>query len=155
MDFMISGTNSNFRLIVFCAALVALFELSFFGIADAGDRYRELINCNLHQDACTQILGEVEVTLEVTPKPVKAMRDLSFKVTLTGKLPTVPEAPYIDLGMPGMDMGPNRVQLQSAGNAVYEGRGVIVRCPSGRRIWQATVTIPDLGQTDFIFDVIY
>jgi len=83
------------------------------------------------------------------------MQDLMFQVSLGGKLPKVIRLPYIDLGMPGMNMGPNRVQLKSAGNATYEGRGVIVRCPSGRRTWQATVTIPDVGQTDFIFDVVY
>jgi hypothetical protein len=57
--------------------------------------------------------------------------------------------------MPGMKMGPNRIQLKSAGNDTYEGRGVIVKCPSGRRTWRATVTVPDFGQTDFVFDVIY
>jgi len=83
------------------------------------------------------------------------MQDLSFRVTLDGKLPENSDSPYIDLGMPGMNMGPNRVQLKSAGNAAYEGRGVIVRCPSGRRTWQATIILPDVGQINFIFDVIY
>ena len=83
------------------------------------------------------------------------MQDLLFKVTLKPKRPQSTMAPTIDLGMPGMNMGPNRVQLKAAGNSLYEGRGVIVRCPSGRRTWQATVTLPDGGQTRFIFDVIY
>jgi len=38
---------------------------------------------------------------------------------------------------------------------VYEGKGVIVKCPSGHRVWRATVTVPDLGKAEFIFDVIY
>ena len=129
--------------------------LSAPGGITAGDKYQELINCDLHAGPCTQTLGGVEVILEATPKPIKAMQDLSFKITLTGKLPTAPKAPYIDLGMPGMKMGPNRVQLKPAGNDAYEGRGVIIKCPSGRKIWQATVTIPEAGQTDFIFNVIY
>jgi hypothetical protein len=54
-----------------------------------------------------------------------------------------------------MQMGPNRVRLISVGDHAYEGRGVIIKCPSGRKIWQATVTIPEAGQTDFIFNVIY
>ena len=65
------------------------------------------------------------------------------------------QLPYIDLGMPGMNMGPNRVQLKPVGKDTYEGQGVIVKCPSDRRIWQARLTIPDVGQADFIFDVIY
>ena len=140
---------------IFIVVLLTVLLLTVPGGGNTGDKYRELINCDLHQDACTQNLAGFTVTLEVTPRPVKAMQDLSFKVTLTGKLPPNTKLPYIDLGMPGMNMGPNRVQLKSAGNATYEGRGVIVRCPSGRRTWQATVTIPGVGQTDFIFDVIY
>jgi hypothetical protein len=93
--------------------------------------------------------------LAVTPRPVKAMQDLLFQVSITGNLTARTQLPYIDLGMPGMNMGPNRVQLKPAGNGTYKGQGVIVRCPSGRRTWQATVTIPGVGQTDFIFDVVY
>jgi len=135
--------------------LATLFLLTAAGPIGAGDKYQEMINCDLHRGACTQNLEGATITLTVTPRPVKAMQDLLFQVRLSGKLPEVTQLPYIDLGMPGMNMGPNRVQLKSAGKAVYEGRGVIVRCPSGRRTWQATVTVPDLGQTDFIFDVIY
>jgi len=121
----------------------------------AGDNDLEMINCNLHRGACTQDLPETTVTLVVTPRPVKAMQDLLFQVILSGKLPPNTNPPYIDLGMPGMKMGPNRVMLKSTGNAIYAGRGVIVKCPSGRRTWRATVNIPGAGQTDFIFDVIY
>jgi hypothetical protein len=143
--------RSNIIIIV----LLTVLLLTVPGGANAGDKYRDLINCDLHQSACTQNLAGSTVTLTVTPQPVKAMQDLIFQVAITGQLPPSSKLPYIDLGMPGMNMGPNRVQLKSTGNTTYEGSGVIVRCPSGRRTWQATVTIPDVGQTDFIFDVVY
>jgi len=54
-----------------------------------------------------------------------------------------------------MDMGPNRVELRPVKENVYEGQGVIVRCPSGRRTWKATVTLPESGKAEFVFDVIY
>ncbi len=113
------------------------------------------INCDLHYDTCTKSLSGCTVTLEVHPKPVKAMADLLFKVTLSGNLPADAHPSYIDLGMPGMNMGPNRVILKSVGTGSYEGRGIIVRCPSGRKIWRAIVTIPNIGQAEFIFNVIY
>ena len=125
------------------------------GQISAADRYTEMINCHLHQGACTQSLDESMVIFTVMPRPVKAMQDLQFQVRLSGKLFQEAKPPYIDLGMPGMNMGPNRVHLKPMGNNTYEGHGVIVRCRSGRRTWQATVTIPDVGQTEFIFDVIY
>jgi hypothetical protein len=98
---------------------------------------------------------DCSITLEVDPKPVKAMTDLQFTIILSGTFYEEVKAAYIDLGMPGMQMGPNRVMLQSVRPGVYEGHGIIVRCPSGRRIWQATVTVPDIGQAVFIFDVVY
>jgi len=140
---------------MYTVVLLTAFLLAAPGCISAGDKYQEMINCDLHQGACTQNLSGSTITLAVTPRPVKAMQDLLFQVTFSAKLPPNTKLPYIDLGMPGMKMGPNRVQLKSAGNDTYEGRGVIVKCPSGRRTWRATVTVPDFGQTDFIFDVIY
>lgn len=142
-------------LILLSVAISTVFLSAAPGSVHAGDPYQEMINCDLHRGACTQNLADSAVTLAVVPRPVKAMQDLLFRVTLNGKLPPGVRPPYIDLGMPGMNMGPNRVLLKPAGNSTFEGSGVIVRCPSGRRTWRARVTIPDVGQTDFIFDVVY
>jgi hypothetical protein len=111
------------------------------------------INCDAHQGVCSQTLGATTVSLEISPRPVKAMQDLVFKVVLSGS--PLSQSPYIDLGMPGMKMGPNRVTLKKINAGEYEGRGVIVRCASGRRTWFANVTIPAAGEVKFIFDVIY
>lgn len=111
------------------------------------------INCDPHVGACTQTVGDVTVALEITPRPVKALTDLMFRVTLAG--PDSATASHIDLGMPAMKMGPNRVMLKSTGPGTFEGRGVIVKCKSGRRTWYAIVTIPDTGEAIFVFDVIY
>ena len=111
------------------------------------------INCDIQRQACTREVSGVELTLDIYPKPVKAMKYLVFQVRLSGAVPSGP--PYIDLGMPGMDMGPNRVPLKAVQPGIYEGRGVIVRCPSGHTLWRATVTIPGSVATDFVFDVVY
>jgi len=111
------------------------------------------INCQAHEGACSLPLMGQTITLEILPRPVTAMKTSTFHVTLSG--PTPGQAPYIDLGMPAMKMGPNRVQLKPIGNGSYKGQGVIVRCKSGRRTWFANVVIPDLGEVKFIFDVVY
>ncbi len=124
------------------------------GKATAADPTPEsLVNCSIQQGPCIKDLGGMTVTLDILPKPVIAMKDLKFQVILSGEKPIT--NPYIDLGMPGMDMGPNRVQLRAVKDSVYEGQGIIVRCPSGRRTWKATVTLPGAGQAEFVFDVIY
>jgi len=112
-----------------------------------------LINCNIQQGPCTKDLRGMTVTLDILPKPVMAMKDLEFLVTLSGEKKTA--APCIDLGMRGMNMGPNRVELRPVKDNVYEGQGIIVRCPSGRRTWKTAVTLPGAGKVEFIFDVIY
>lgn len=93
------------------------------------------------------------MTLDIGPRPVTAMENLKFTVTFSGSQPVA--APHIDLGMPGMKMGKNRVALTRTGQGGYEGEGVIVRCPSGRRTWRAKVTVPGIGEAAFVFDVIY
>jgi hypothetical protein len=123
--------------------------------ATAADPTREsLVNCSVQEGPCTKHLGGgMTATLEILPKPVVAMKDLKFLVTLSGERKTAD--PYIDLGMPGMNMGPNRVGLRRVKDNVFEGQGVIVRCPSGRRTWKATVTLPEVGKVEFVFDVLY
>ena len=120
----------------------------------SGTKDQSLLNCDIQEGSCTQPLQSGDVTLEILPKPVKAMADLVFQVTFRDISPT--DAPFIDLGMPGMKMGPNRVLLKKAeGSDTYSGRGIIVRCPSGRTIWKATVTVPGAESVEFVFDVIY
>jgi hypothetical protein len=137
-----------------CVLLGMLF-LSPCGSLPISAAQKNKINCDLHHGTCTKSLSGGTVTLEVNPKPVKAMKNLLFRVTLSGNLPADTHPSYIDLGMPGMNMGPNRVILKPAGPGAYEGRGIIVRCPSGRKIWRATVKISNIGQAEFIFNVIY
>ncbi len=139
-----------------------LFFLAlFFGLHLGPSRCQSLMAeephsrdmCNIHQTACVKKLSDCTVTLDIQPKPVKAMTDLDFIVTIEGKKPASP--PFIDLGMPGMQMGPNQVVLKDGGNNTYLGKGIIVRCPSGRNTWKAAVTVPDVGVAEFVFDVVY
>jgi hypothetical protein len=111
------------------------------------------VDCAIESGPCTKNLADGTVTLDITPRPVRAMHDLRFTVTFSGV--TAAHDPFIDLGMPGMIMGPNRVVLKRAGDNAYQGTGVIVRCPSGRRTWKATVTLPGKGSAEFVFDVVY
>jgi len=111
------------------------------------------INCQAHEGPCKLPLGKETITLEITPRPVTAMQESFFNVKITGNQPA--KAPYLDLGMPAMKMGPNRVMLKADGNGSYTGKGVIVRCKSGRRTWFANVVVPGAGEAKFVFDVVY
>lgn len=135
-------------------AVLTLIMLAVCPAVSSGQSSRpQPLDCDVHTGPCSATLMGTRVNLDIRPKPVKAMQDLTFTVTLTGKRPVV--HPYIDLGMAGMEMGTNRVILRPVAASVFQGEGVIVRCPSGRRTWKATVTVPSIGAVEFAFDVIY
>ena len=144
--------RSHVRVGLFVAVL-SLVTISFCSLASAEESGISQTKCDVHGGPCSTQMGNIKVSLNITPKPVKAMEELTFVLTLKGN--GLEQPPYIDLGMPGMDMGRNRVSLEPKGEGVYEGKGIIVRCPSGRRTWKAVVTLPDVGVAEFIFDVIY
>lgn len=134
-------------LLVVCALFV------WVGVCTAGEKGGSVVNCDVQNGVCTLPLNGEMVTLEVMPRPVQAMADLTFRVIYNGHVRKAP--PFIDLNMLVMDMGKNRVQLKGDGRGAYEGKGMIVRCRSGIRTWSAKVTFPGVGTTEFIFDVVY
>ena len=136
-----------------CAAILCLMTFAICPTAFGAENEPVRVECDVHSGACRAHISETRVSMDIEPKPVKAMQDLTFTITFAGEKPVAP--PYIDLGMPGMNMGRNQVILKPAGGLIYRGQGVIVRCPSGRRTWKAKVTVPDVGSVEFVFDVIY
>lgn len=134
-------------------AMFSLLTLAFSPVVSSGKDKSHWLQCDVHAGPCNATLKSTKVSLDINPKPVKAMQDLTFTVTLEGEKPAA--APYIDLSMPGMNMGRNRVVLQQSGESIFQGKGIIVRCPSGRRTWKAKITAPNLGSVEFVFDVIY
>ena len=91
---------------------------------------RKYKKCNFHRAACTASLPQTTVTLDILPKPVKTMRPLTFVLNISGRQPA--SLPYIDLGMPGMDMGPNRVSMKGTGRGQYRGRESSCVVPAAR-----------------------
>lgn len=146
------GNKKFYFVLLICLAAASMAGNSWEAIsADSGSE--SSMTCDIQKGPCSKELAGLKVTLDILPKPVTAMRDLKFRVTLTGEKKA--GIPSIDLGMPGMNMGPNRVELKRVKDNVFEGQGVIVRCPSGRRTWKATITLPQTGKVEFVFDVVY
>lgn len=116
-------------------------------------------DCLIAQGACKkQTSTHGTVTLDINPRPVLAMRELTFTVTLDSARADLPETLEIDLTMPGMSMGLNRVRLRRIEGGRYEGgryegTGVLVRCTSGRRTWRASVEDTSSVATDHSVEV--
>ncbi|MGO9611787.1 MAG: hypothetical protein ACLPX5_01980 [Dissulfurispiraceae bacterium] len=109
--------------------------------------------CDFQKGPCAKNIAYLEVTLDITPKPVKAMEELFFSIVIKGG-PT-DESLVLYLAMPGMYMGGNEVILKKASDGRYIGKGIIPRCSTGKRLWSATVDVPLKGKAEFLFDVIY
>jgi hypothetical protein len=111
----------------------------------------ETPDCSIDQGLCSRTAGMREVIFDITPKPVKTMKELTFTVRAVGKnsSPTV----LLDLSMPGMYMGRNEVILKKTPAGSYSGKGIIPRCPSGKKLWRAELTIPGAGKVSYTFNV--
>lgn len=103
--------------------------------------------CELGSGPCTQPAGPYELTLDLGPRPLRTMVELSAALELRRDGAPVDGATVIlSFDMRDMSMGPNRRVLAGAGGGRYGGKGVLVRCPSGRRDWIATVAVEAPGR---------
>ncbi len=117
-------------------------------------------SCDLGRGACARAVAGATVVLEISPRPIRAMTEVTFTVAARrGGTPLSDRAVEVALSMPGMYMGENRVRLAPAGGGRYQGRGTIVRCPSGGRAWRAEVSVAapvprgaDPIRAEFTFD---
>jgi hypothetical protein len=114
-------------------------------------------DCMMDAGPCIKTVNGLTVAFDITPKPLKAMNSLLFRTTVSNKGRPVTDASIsIDLSMPGMFMGQNVIGLTHLHDGMYEGQGVIVRCTSGKKIWQASVAIHEADKesvVNYIFEV--
>jgi hypothetical protein len=101
-------------------------------------------SCDIQRGPCIREAGDgMTVEFDIQPKPVTAMSGLTFFIHLTrnGKPVTDLSSVVLDLTMPGMYMGKNRPVLKRMDKGRYEGKGLITRCMSNSRTWQAEVVV--------------
>lgn len=98
--------------------------------------------CDLAAGPCARPLeGGGEVVVEIGPRPIRTMREITVRVEVRATATGV----AVSFSMPGMEMGENRVVLDRAGAGTFEGKAVLVRCPSGRRDWLVEVDVAGPG----------
>jgi hypothetical protein len=119
---------------------------------------QEQTDCAFDAGPCGKTVAGLTISFDISPKPVKSMTDLTFAVTVLDRAKPVENASVmIDFTMPGMYMGKNVVRLSARGNGVYAGKGVIVRCPTGKKIWQASIAVRSARKTSvvsYVFEVL-
>jgi hypothetical protein len=141
---------------ILCTVISLFLVVLPGGVAPAGSLDR--IDCNINSAPCIKMTGSgMKIELDVTPRPVKAMQELAFLVTLMrGGTPVSGASILLDLSMPGMFMGNNQPKLTEVTSGGYRGRGVIPRCATGLKTWKALIAVSQGGQIEqvaFLFEV--
>lgn len=102
--------------------------------------------CDLAAGPCAQPAGPYEVTLALGPRPLRTMAELAAVAEVRRAGAPVDGATVVlSFEMREMAMGENRRTLTGAGGGRYTGTAVLVRCPSGRRDWVATLAVDAAG----------
>ncbi|MBZ0156718.1 MAG: FixH family protein [Alphaproteobacteria bacterium] len=139
---------------------ILLVIMLLFGCGKGSDAPKA--DCAINAGPCVRetVPDGLSVSFDIGPKPVSSMAVLTLSTFLQKKGRTVTDAKVtVDLSMPGMYMGENRVALALTESGRYEGRGILPRCPSGKRLWKAEVMVerpsrPGRTTTaSFIFEV--
>jgi len=96
-------------------------------------------DCRLREGPCTATFTEGgAVTLAIEPQGIPVLAPLTIGVDLAGL-----QALGVELDFAGVDMnmGYNRVTLESVGDGRYQGEGMLPVCVRDRMTWEAKVLV--------------
>jgi nitrogen fixation protein FixH len=97
--------------------------------------------CDLAAAPCATEAGGLAIALDLG-RALVTMKDLPIGVEVRrAGAPVEGAVVEVAFAMKDMNMGENRVALLAAGPGRYAGKGVLVRCGSGRKDWIASVTV--------------
>jgi hypothetical protein len=126
--------------------------------APAASDTETALPCDIQLGSCIMRTGDgMTIEFDIQPKPVAAMTENTFMVTVTRKgMPITDASVHLDLSMPHMFMGKNQPIMKHIKDGKYEGKGIITQCASGRKTWQADVAVGSAGKyavAAFVFEV--
>jgi hypothetical protein len=78
--------------------------------------------------------------LEISPSSIPTVQPLQLQVRVQGPVPAVSRV-AVDFTGVDMNMGFNRAELQSQGESIFAGKGMLPVCVRERMQWQARVLL--------------
>jgi hypothetical protein len=95
--------------------------------------------CDLQQGSCSAPLPEGgRLAFSLMPHPIPVTTPLEMEVRLEG---LAADKVAVDFAGVSMNMGFNRLGLNSTGAGRFTGQATLPVCVTGRMVWQATVLI--------------
>lgn len=118
-----------------------------FALAASIGAQEATANDDLSKGPVTKELeGGIVARLEILPRPIESMKSLAITVVLTREGKPLEGAELVlDLGMPAMYMGKNSPTMTEVAPGRFEGKGLVTRCMSGDKHWQAEITVKEGG----------
>ena len=106
-------------------------------------------NNKLPENTAAQKVGNLNVSIALSPYPPVGFQETNFDVTLTDEEgQAITDAKItLDLTMPGMWMPPNTLQAQHTGNGLYHATGRFTM----RDLWRIEVIIQRGGEEQSVF----
>jgi hypothetical protein len=96
-------------------------------------------SCDLASGPCTvTFAGAGQVKLDILPRGIPPLKPLRLEVTLSGIEPATVE---LDFSGTDMNMGFNRVSLESSAQGRFTGTGVLPVCVRSSMRWEALVLL--------------
>ena len=105
-------------------------------------------SCDLHKSACSVKVDNKEFTLEVFPKEIPLMKNLTFQLKTDEKNF---DEKTINIYATNMFMGYFHLNFKKVQDGLYEAVGTLPTCPVGNMQWNADVALEDAKGARFQF----
>ena len=134
---------------IIAVIVVGYFMIDFNGIYQSFKGEAQFITqskqCDLHKTSCNiKIQDETTFELEVTPKTIPLMEELTFLIKSNN--PNL-ENLKLNIYATNMFMGEFHLPIKNLGDGNYQAVGTLPTCPVGNMQWNADIRIEKLDKT--------
>jgi hypothetical protein len=107
------------------------------------------LNSQLPKNTASQNVGDLNVSIALSPYPPVGWQEGAFDITLTDGqgLPITDAKITLDLTMPAMPMPPNTLEAQHTGSGLFHSTGMFTM----RGLWKIEVIIERGGKKQSVF----
>lgn len=132
------------QILVICSIVGAYFLVDFNAIYKSFEKEAEYTlqdtSCDLRKSACVIKMDNKEFNLEVFPKDIPLMKNLTFRLKTDAKNFNEKS---LNIYATNMFMGYFNLKFKKVSQGVYEAKGMLPTCSVGNMQWNADLIVSD------------